>query len=185
MSGYPYKGIVPPFTSESKAKYYYEENEMTLTNEKEAQRLCNESPYNLDGTGIEWAVETNDHILVLVNKAIELGKQIEAETFAERIAEIYNYLNDPIDEPFPNGTESDRLHYWRTKAIRAAHSLKNISTVPIQSPKTEKLERRVDALTVTVDSLTGMVDRMLSLMESQRKVDAARRGRGFLWEETT
>lgn len=108
----------------------------------------------------------------------------------ENILEVSRYLDDPQDEPFPNGTESDRLHYWRDKSIRAARTLRNIAGLdPIVVPEveptsTEKLERRIDTLTGTVGSLTGMVDRMLAIMESQRIADAARRGRFFLWEET-
>ncbi|MES3054944.1 hypothetical protein O6V14_04810 [Sphingomonas faeni] len=33
-------------------------------------------------------------------------------------------LVDQRGEPWPNGTESDRLHYWRDKAINAANALR-------------------------------------------------------------
>lgn len=46
---------------------------------------------------------------------------------AEQIAD---FLIDQRDEPWPGGTESDRLHYWREKAITAARGLKALSARP-------------------------------------------------------
>jgi hypothetical protein len=36
-------------------------------------------------------------------------------------------LIDQSDEPWPSGTEGDRLHYWRDKAINAAKALRSLA----------------------------------------------------------
>jgi hypothetical protein len=45
------------------------------------------------------------------------------------LAAIAEYLIDQRDEPWP-GSDSDRLHYWRSKAITAANRLTSIRTPP-------------------------------------------------------
>jgi len=42
----------------------------------------------------------------------------------DAIEAIARRLIDQHDEPWPQGTESDRLHYWRNKAIQAANDLR-------------------------------------------------------------
>lgn len=55
------------------------------------------------------------------------------------LAEIAEYLIDQRDEPWPQGSESDRLHYWRSKAINAANRLTAIRT-PEQPDRNAVLE---------------------------------------------
>ena len=55
---------------------------------------------------------------------------VPQEDQVERLREIAEYLTDQRDEPWPSGTESDRLHYWRDKAIEAA---KRLSVLAMQS----------------------------------------------------
>jgi hypothetical protein len=38
--------------------------------------------------------------------------------------ELAERLEDQRDEPWPMGSESDRLHYWRDKAIEVAKALR-------------------------------------------------------------
>lgn len=40
------------------------------------------------------------------------------------VRRVADFLVDQRDEPWPNGTEGDRLHYWRDKAIKAANDLR-------------------------------------------------------------
>lgn len=47
-----------------------------------------------------------------------------------QIEQIADFLTDQRDEPWPGGTESDRLHYWRNKAIAAARDLQALSARP-------------------------------------------------------
>lgn len=39
------------------------------------------------------------------------------------LRDIARYLIDQFDEPFPGGSDSQRLHYWRNKAINASRLL--------------------------------------------------------------
>lgn len=48
-----------------------------------------------------------------------------------QIEQIADFLIDQRDEPWPGGTESDRLHYWRNKAIAAARDLQALSARPV------------------------------------------------------
>jgi hypothetical protein len=41
---------------------------------------------------------------------------------------VADKLVDQRDEPWPSGTESDRLHYWRDKAIKASTDLRTLLT---------------------------------------------------------
>jgi hypothetical protein len=40
------------------------------------------------------------------------------------LLDVADYLVDQQDEPWPNGTESERLHYWRNKAIEGADRIR-------------------------------------------------------------
>lgn len=51
------------------------------------------------------------------------GVELTAEV--ERLADS---LADQSDEPWPHGTESARLHYWRDKAIKVANELRALLT---------------------------------------------------------
>ena len=54
-----------------------------------------------------------------------------------RIKEIGERLVEQRDEPWPNGSESDRLHYWRDKAIQASRDL-----AALRQPTQEKVDRQ-------------------------------------------
>lgn len=40
------------------------------------------------------------------------------------MSRVAEFIIDQRDEPWPGGAESDRLHYWRDKAIKAANDLR-------------------------------------------------------------
>lgn len=44
----------------------------------------------------------------------------------KRLIQLAERLEDQRDEPWPMGSESDRLHYWRDKAIEVAKALRTL-----------------------------------------------------------
>lgn len=57
------------------------------------------------------------------HRAADRIESLEAKL--EKAREIAERLVDQRDEPVPN--ETQRLHYWRDKAIKSAQALKEIS----------------------------------------------------------
>jgi hypothetical protein len=57
---------------------------------------------------------------------VECRPTMTDETIRDAIGRVADRLIDQRDEPWPSGTESDRLHYWRDKAIKAAADLRTL-----------------------------------------------------------
>ena len=51
-------------------------------------------------------------------------------TTTQSLEQLAERLEDQRDEPWPMGSESDRLHYWRDKAIEVAKALRTQQEVP-------------------------------------------------------
>jgi hypothetical protein len=64
----------------------------------------------------------NWHLVQFVAKVRIAAEQAQME----RVEEVAEYLIEQRDELWPLGTESDRLHYWRDKAIEAARRLRSL-----------------------------------------------------------
>jgi hypothetical protein len=55
--------------------------------------------------------------------AVYLAVQSAAPDQGE-VRAIADFLIDQQDEPWPSGSDADRLHYWRDKAIEASNRLR-------------------------------------------------------------
>jgi phage terminase large subunit-like protein len=90
---------------------------MTLLLENATGGRMSKPYYSTEQMNVEVAANHN---------ALYEDAQTEAfEDCREVIASVAQALVDQQGEPFPNGSESDRLHYWRDKAIAAAEALKD------------------------------------------------------------
>ena len=98
-------------------------------------------------------------------------------TLQEKIAAIAAQLENQDHEPWPEGSDSDRLHFWRDRCITTARALR-IAVASEGEPVTPESEPAcVGKLELRVDALTDMVARMLTIMEtqySQKKADILR-----------
>ena len=57
------------------------------------------------------------------------SKDAEIAGLREAAKGLADRLTSQDGEPWPNGTDADRLHYWRDKAIVAARELATLSEV--------------------------------------------------------
>jgi hypothetical protein len=74
----------------------------------------------------ETGLEPGSYFEAMKAAADEIARLKASETALRQIAER---LVDQQDEPWPLGTEADRLHYWRDKAINAAREIESLSNV--------------------------------------------------------
>jgi hypothetical protein len=54
----------------------------------------------------------------------------EGLTYADGLEAIARDLIDQDGEPWISGTDADRLHYWRDKAIKAAAAIRKLAALP-------------------------------------------------------
>jgi hypothetical protein len=81
-----------------------------------------------------------------------------------KLQDIADYLIDQRDEPWPNGSESKRLHYWRDKAILAARRM-----VDHQDEQAERIAALEDALS----RIAAFVPKPVSQNRSHASMDNA------------
>lgn len=73
------------------------------------------------------AVAALANVAASLDFATILAALQQSHTEGDRLA-VADFLESQQDEPWPGGTESMRLHYWRDKAIEAARRLRGLSS---------------------------------------------------------
>jgi hypothetical protein len=103
--------------------------------------------YVLESGECFWGgTSTHEERAKLLVKPVEVVARHQTSE-ANLIERVADFLVDQRDEPWPNGTEGDRLHYWRDKAIKAASALRALAS----SAGSDDLVR--EALTAAKDVL--------------------------------
>lgn len=99
---------------------------------------CGQFVATVTGDGVDFAAQGETEAEALTRLAIVATLEYRLATPTPEAIEpgaverVAAYLIDQRDEPWPVGSDPERLHYWRDKAIKAANDLREIAA--LQSP---------------------------------------------------